>query len=82
MVTNLEKEFTMTALDTVADFDIPAWAVLALANGPIFGSEQEGGFHTLGDVLVDRTADGVPLQKLWDDQRDLLSAMGFGPFRR
>ena len=53
---------------------IPAWAVLALANGPIFGSETEGGFHTLGDVLVDRTADGVLLQKLWDDQRDLLSA--------
>lgn len=64
----------MTALDISADIRIPALAKLALQNGPVYGSEQQGGFHTLGDVLVDRTADGVPLQKLWDDQRDLLSA--------
>jgi len=60
----------------VVDFDIrtmPAWATLALLNGPVFGSERQGGFHTEGDVLVDKTADGVPLQKLWDDQRELLS---------
>jgi len=59
---------------TSADSGIPAWAVLALASTPAFGSEQQGGFHTAGDVLVDRTADGVPLQQLWDTQRDLLSA--------
>lgn len=64
----------MTAkVDISTDSPIPAWVALALANGPIFGSEAEGGFHTLGDVLVDRTADGVPLQKLWDNQRELLS---------
>ncbi|MFL0289332.1 hypothetical protein ACJH6H_29355 [Mycobacterium sp. SMC-21] len=38
---------------------------------PIFGSE--GGYHTAGDVLVDKTADGVPLDTLWDTLRDLLA---------
>jgi hypothetical protein len=64
----------MTALAVPTDFDMPAWAVLALANGPIFGSEQQGGYHTAGDVLVDKTADGVPLERLWDDLRVLLDA--------
>ncbi|MFA5710190.1 hypothetical protein [Mycolicibacterium sp.] len=39
---------------------------------PIFGSDRQGGYHTAGDVLVDRTADGVPLDRLWDTLRDLL----------
>ncbi|MFN6544468.1 hypothetical protein [Mycolicibacterium nivoides] len=57
------------------DFDIPPWAALALASGTVFGSEQQGGYHTaVGDVLVDKTADGVPVAKLWDDLRDLLDA--------
>lgn len=40
---------------------------------PIFGGDP-GGYHTAGDVLVDRTADGVPLENLWDTLRDLLGA--------
>lgn len=62
----------MTALYAPA-VDLPDWATLALASGPIFGAEQQGGYHTAGDVLVDKTADGVPLTKLWDDLRDLLA---------
>lgn len=64
----------MTALAVPTDFDMPAWATLALANGPIFGADPAGGYHTAGDVLVSHTADGVPLEKLWDDLRDLLGA--------
>lgn len=40
---------------------------------PIFGSDIAGGYHTQGDVLVSHTADGVPLDKLWETLRDLLS---------
>lgn len=66
----------MTMTDSLEiDFEtLPYWAQIAFKSGPIFGSEQQGGFHTAGDVLVDKTADGVPLQKLWDDYRELLSA--------
>jgi len=53
---------------------LPNWAKLVLANGPIFGSDGQGGYHTAGDVLVDKTADGVPLDQLWDTLRDLLGA--------
>lgn len=62
----------MTALVCDAHLDMPAWVTLALANGPVFGSEIAGGVHTAGDVLVDQTADGVPLDQLWDTLRDLL----------
>ncbi|WP_234791263.1 hypothetical protein [Mycolicibacterium fortuitum] len=64
----------MTALDMTVGIKFPNWATLALANGPIFGSEIAGGVHTQGDVLVDKTADGVPLNQLWDTLADLLSA--------
>lgn len=53
---------------------LPNWAELAILNGPVFGSDNAGGYHTAGDVLVDRTSDGVPLDKLWDTLRDLLGA--------
>lgn len=57
---------------------MPAIADLAdsfpLINGipvyPIFGSEVRGGINTAGDALAVRTADGVPLQKIWDDIQD------------
>lgn len=58
----------------MTEIDMPNWATLALTNGPIFGSDIAGGYHTAGDVLVDKTADGVPLNQLWDTLADLLSA--------
>ncbi|WP_228032119.1 hypothetical protein [Mycolicibacterium sp. P9-22] len=39
---------------------------------PLFGSDPAGGFHTQGDVLVDKTRDGISLDQLWQDYRDLL----------
>jgi len=60
----------MTTLDMSHDFamigGVPVY--------PIFGSEIAGGVHTAGDVLVDRTADGVPLDTLWDTLREVLAA--------
>ncbi|MCC9186935.1 hypothetical protein [Mycolicibacterium mageritense] len=53
---------------------LPEWSEMALAVRPIFGSDGQGGFHTAGDVLVDKTADGVPLNQLWDTLGDLLGA--------
>lgn len=59
----------MTTLDMSHEF--------AMIDGvpvyPIFGSEIAGGVHTAGDVLVDRTADGVPLDTLWDTLREVLA---------
>lgn len=67
----------MTALDMTVEINLPNWATLALANGPIFGSEQQGGVHTAGDILgagrVNKTADGIPLDQLWIDYQTLLS---------
>ena len=33
---------------------------------PIFGGDQQGGYHTAGDVLVDKTNDGVDINELWN----------------
>lgn len=63
----------MTAREMSTDSRIPEWAVTALASGPIFGSEQEGGFHTAGD-LVTVTNDNVDLNAVWDTARDLMDA--------
>lgn len=66
-------EFTVTAPDTSADSRIPAWVTIALANGPVYGSEQQGGVHTAGDTLVSRLADGTPLDTVFDTARDLMA---------
>ena len=55
-------------LDMTAEFPL----IDGIPVFPIFGSDTAGGYHTVGDVLVSHTADGVPLDKLWDDLRDLL----------
>jgi hypothetical protein len=61
-------EFTMTTLEMAHDFPM----IDGIPVYPIFGSE--GGYHTAGDVLVDKTVDGVPLEKVWDTLREVLGA--------
>lgn len=61
-------EMIVTTLDISHEFP----TINGIPVYPIFGAETAGGYHTVGDVLVDRTADGVPLEKLWDTLRDLL----------
>lgn len=59
-------------MTAVVEFD-REWVAVALASGPIFGSDPAGGVHTAGDVLVDRTADGVPLDQMWRDYNDVMA---------
>ncbi|MFL0243407.1 hypothetical protein [Mycobacterium sp. SMC-17] len=57
----------------MAGIALPNWATTIR---PIFGSDGAGGVHTAGDdihALVRSTADGVSLDQLWNDYRDLLS---------
>src|SRR5687768_13198985 len=70
----------MRYLDSLAE--LPAISGIAVLPdrsliGPLFGSDQRGGFHTEGDIIgaarVNKTADGIPLDQLWRDYNDLLN---------
>ncbi|MDQ1202714.1 hypothetical protein [Rhodococcus sp. SORGH_AS_0303] len=41
---------------------------------PIFGSDP-GGYRNAGDALVSRTADGVPINQLWDESAAVVSVL-------
>jgi hypothetical protein len=44
-----------------------------LATQPLFGGDRPG-YQTQGDVLVDKTADGVPLSTMWQELLDVVEA--------
>lgn len=67
----------MRCLELSAELPIKNLPALHFGGFELFGSDQKGGFHTEGDIIgaarVNKTADGIPLDQLWQDYNDLLN---------